>query len=109
MNRLPRSRDAVGVGGLVGFLGLALFQRQNIVGCLRGIGCGAEDFVLVVFQDLQPRFDIAGLVARNERDAGFSGNIEARQITSDLFLSVFRRSESMFEIAIQAMFRSSPV
>jgi hypothetical protein len=55
MNRLPRSRDAVGVGGLVGFLGLALFQRQNIVGCLRGIGCGAEDFVLVVFQDLQPR------------------------------------------------------
>ena len=47
--------------------GSGCLQAVQEIGCALRVGCGGEDRALVVFQDLDPRRDIGGVVFPNLR------------------------------------------
>ena len=92
--------------------GPVALQGEQIVGRSGGVMCGAEDFILVLLQNVDPRAHIRGVLLGVMRDSPLCGQKNARQLRAQLLLGVGDIAESVRLVesrAIQARGVPGPV
>ncbi len=94
---------------LIVFLDLLLLECENKFMHFLRVGRGSEDFHRIVFQDLDPRLDVGGVLAGIMANTQRFANEHRRDLRPQLLPGVSLGAEGVGQVAVQARRVARPV